>query len=280
MHYRGSCASRRVVLLLVVTVAGFCATSCVSREMSRVEKEHFADKLFDESTKLDMNKVRVVKGGVADINDFMGGVVLWNHIHMSTPLYRKDYRDAYEDLFGHELTHVWQHQNRHWTGYSIWRALREQLRYEDPYYYDEQPILDRTSKEFTKYRFEQQGAIVGDYFWYSSSTWPDYQERASIYREFLKSGMVPPDTALTMARTDDEASNDLQALHAELDEAILTWERFPERSTDTFQQKYGPEDDVRVRNVDETARWVAERARRAHRIRELLPRLQSEMRTK
>ena len=39
-------------------------------------------------------------------------------------------------LFAHEMTHVWQWQNRQATGYSPLRAAREHDFKADPYLYD------------------------------------------------------------------------------------------------------------------------------------------------
>jgi hypothetical protein len=61
-------------------------------------------------------------------------------------------------LLAHELTHVWQWQNRARTGYSPWRAAAEHGRIDDPYLFD----LD-SSPDFLSYGFEQQGAIVEEY---------------------------------------------------------------------------------------------------------------------
>ncbi|MBV0913942.1 hypothetical protein [Anianabacter salinae] len=64
-------------------------------------------------------------------------------------------------LLAHELTHVWQWQNRERTGYHPRKALAEGIYSYDPYFYrldDDRPFLD--------YGFEEQGALVQDYVCY------------------------------------------------------------------------------------------------------------------
>jgi hypothetical protein len=41
-------------------------------------------------------------------------------------------------FFAHEMTHVWQWQNRAVTGYHPFRAFSEHVRIEDPYLFDPQ----------------------------------------------------------------------------------------------------------------------------------------------
>ncbi len=61
-------------------------------------------------------------------------------------------------LLAHELTHVWQWQNRKKTGYSPIRAAAEHGNVDDPYLFDLNGAPD-----FLSYGFEQQGAIVEEY---------------------------------------------------------------------------------------------------------------------
>ena len=60
-------------------------------------------------------------------------------------------------LLAHELTHVWQWQNRHVTGFHPLRAVREQSD-DDPYLFDLEP-----PKPFLDYGFEQQAALVEEF---------------------------------------------------------------------------------------------------------------------
>ncbi|MCV6596567.1 MAG: hypothetical protein OIF40_05715 [Mangrovicoccus sp.] len=91
--------------------------------------------------------------------------VLGEEIYYNRRLYRDDVLSAYPQtlalahamLLAHELTHVWQWQNRDMTGYHPLRALHEQ-RNADPYLYDLDPPQD-----FLDYGFEQQAALVEEY---------------------------------------------------------------------------------------------------------------------
>ncbi|MBJ6370244.1 hypothetical protein [Sedimentitalea arenosa] len=93
-------------------------------------------------------------------------VTLFNRVYFARKWYLDDYLQDYPErlnlvqsmLLAHELTHVWQWQNRARTGYSPWRAAAEHGRIDDPYLFD----LD-SSPDFLNYGFEQQGAIVEEY---------------------------------------------------------------------------------------------------------------------
>ena len=61
-------------------------------------------------------------------------------------------------LFAHEITHVWQWQNRATTGYSPLRAAREHEGGADPYLYD-----INTKAGFLDYGYEQQASIVEEF---------------------------------------------------------------------------------------------------------------------
>ena len=93
-------------------------------------------------------------------------VALFNHVLFDKDWYLDDYLPRYPDqvslvaamLFAHEMTHVWQWQNRRTTGYSPLRAAFEHDGARDPYLFD----LD-TSRKFSDFGFEQQGAIMEEY---------------------------------------------------------------------------------------------------------------------
>jgi hypothetical protein len=61
-------------------------------------------------------------------------------------------------LFAHELTHVWQWQNRAITGYHPLRAALEHVASPDPYQFD-----PGTAAPFLSYGYEQQAAIVEEF---------------------------------------------------------------------------------------------------------------------
>lgn len=81
-------------------------------------------------------------------------------------------------ILAHELTHVWQWQNREWTGYTPWAAAAESIRLPDPYYTEsgEAPL-------FFAFGFEQQAAIVEDFVCFSIAN-PNHPRRAEL-RELL-----------------------------------------------------------------------------------------------
>ena len=93
-------------------------------------------------------------------------VALFNSVYFTRDWYLDDYMSEYPEqmnliaamLLAHELTHVWQWQNRATTGYHPLRAAAEHGRQSDPYLFD----LD-TSPDFLAYGYEQQGSIVEEY---------------------------------------------------------------------------------------------------------------------
>jgi len=93
-------------------------------------------------------------------------IALFNKVYFTRDWYLEDYMSDYPEemnliaamLLAHELTHVWQWQNRETTGYHPLRAAAEHDGRQDPYLFD----LD-TSPDFLAYGYEQQGAIVEEY---------------------------------------------------------------------------------------------------------------------
>ncbi|MEP3786954.1 hypothetical protein [Ascidiaceihabitans sp.] len=93
-------------------------------------------------------------------------VALFNTVLFDKDWFLDDYLPDYPDRIGlvaamllaHELTHVWQWQNRAQTGYSPLRAASEHSKGGDPYLFDitKQP-------KFSDFGFEQQGAIVEEF---------------------------------------------------------------------------------------------------------------------
>ncbi|HBS50422.1 MAG TPA: hypothetical protein DEA05_10220 [Rhodobacteraceae bacterium] len=93
-------------------------------------------------------------------------VTLFNRVHFTEDWYLDDYAPGYPErlflvramLLAHELTHVWQWQNRARTGYHPLKAAVEH-RVADPYLFD----LDAGTPDFLAFGYEQQGAIVEEY---------------------------------------------------------------------------------------------------------------------
>ena len=81
-------------------------------------------------------------------------------------------------VFAHELTHVWQWQNRSWTEYSPFRAAAESIALPDPY-----SSATGEAPEFFAFGFEQQAAIVEDYVCFTVAN-PTHPRRA-VLRDLL-----------------------------------------------------------------------------------------------
>ena len=111
---------------------------------------------------------------------------LWNLMQFDHDLYAPDMALQYPDrvrfpntfILAHELTHVWQWQNRAESGYSPWRAVLEAIRLTDPYFStrDDAP-------EFLSFGFEQQAAMITDFVCFTASN-PDHPRRQEL-RELL-----------------------------------------------------------------------------------------------
>jgi len=92
--------------------------------------------------------------------------VLMNRIYFARDWYAENYLPGYPDrmslvhamLIAHEITHVWQWQNRAVTGYSPLRSFSEHRRSADPYLFD-----IATGADFLDYGYEQQASIVEEY---------------------------------------------------------------------------------------------------------------------
>jgi hypothetical protein len=92
-------------------------------------------------------------------------VALYNTVLFDKDWYLEDYLPDYPDrvglvaamLFAHELTHVWQWQNRKTTGYSPLRAALEHSGSDDPY------LFELEDRKFLDFGYEQQGSIVEEF---------------------------------------------------------------------------------------------------------------------
>ena len=93
-------------------------------------------------------------------------VTLWTRVLFDRDWYLDDYLPDYPDeinliaamLFTHEMTHVWQWQNRAETGYSPLRAASEQQFNNDPYLFD-----IKSERRFNDFGYEQQASIVEEF---------------------------------------------------------------------------------------------------------------------
>lgn len=92
--------------------------------------------------------------------------VLFDTILIRDDIYREDFLKGWPEqvdlidamLLAHEVTHVWQWQNRKLTGYTPLKAVREHTISRDPYLFDTEETRD-----FLAFGYEQQGSIVEEY---------------------------------------------------------------------------------------------------------------------
>lgn len=99
-----------------------------------------------------------------------GAMTIFQAVYFRRDLYREDFsRAVLEDgrqamdlldamLLAHEMTHVWQWQNRDLTGYHPLKAAFEHVASPDPYLFDPDSDAD-----FLSFGYEQQGSIVEEY---------------------------------------------------------------------------------------------------------------------
>lgn len=94
------------------------------------------------------------------------GAVAWTHVLTSpdwtVPNYAPDYPEAFNLVavmfFAHEMTHIWQWQNRAITGYSPLKGAAEHVQYDDPYLFDPAAEID-----FLAVGYEQQASLVEEF---------------------------------------------------------------------------------------------------------------------
>ena len=173
---------------ILVLFALLILTAC-GRPLSEAEKR-FASDIHGPS--IDTSKIRVMNGALVGsvtterqkrprlacrerifpeptsqiVTVSPAAVVLHNKVFYAKDWYQPDYIGANPEVidlfsamvFAHEMTHVWQWQNRQVTGYSPLRAAREHGGGRDPYLFD-----ISTKTRFLDYAYEQQASIVEEY---------------------------------------------------------------------------------------------------------------------
>lgn len=174
----------RVFLLLICLLLAACG-----RPLSPAEKS-FAKQIHGSS--IDTSRIRFVKGALVGNITYQrpkrprlacrerilpepaedmvtvapAAYVIHNKVFFAEDWYEKDFLPGYPGrmslvhamIFAHEITHVWQWQNRRKTGYSPFAAMNEHRNGADPYLFD---INTRT--RFLNYGYEQQASIVEEY---------------------------------------------------------------------------------------------------------------------
>ncbi len=94
------------------------------------------------------------------------GMVVFNHVWVAPDYYLEDYLRDYPDrmhlvaamYFAHEMTHIWQWQQRAETGYHPLRGASEHWISDDPYLFD-----PSESRDYLDYGYEQQASLVEEY---------------------------------------------------------------------------------------------------------------------
>lgn len=112
---------------------------------------------------------------------------LYNRLHFDSTLYSSDMalgwplglRFPNAIILAHELTHVWQWQNRAVTGYTPVRAVAESWQFADPYY-----AAPGNAPAFYAFGYEQQAALVEDFVCFTIAN-PSHPRRAEL-RDILE----------------------------------------------------------------------------------------------
>lgn len=94
------------------------------------------------------------------------GAVAWDHVLTNPDWTLPNYLTGYPErinlvaamYFAHEMTHIWQWQNRDVTGYAPWRGAAEHRPGTDPYLFDPDEVVT-----FLDMGYEQQAAVVEEY---------------------------------------------------------------------------------------------------------------------
>ncbi|UWQ34186.1 hypothetical protein K3555_06725 [Leisingera sp. M527] len=175
--------------MIRVLLLALLALSACGRPLTETERAYLAGL---HGSSLNAGKVRIVRGAPVGAVTFRrmlrprvtcrerilppvteevvtsspAAVALFNRIFFARVWYTENYLPDYPDklhlveamLLAHEVTHVWQWQNRKQTGYSPLRAAAEHGQNRDPYLFDLEGEPD-----FLTYGFEQQGAIIEEY---------------------------------------------------------------------------------------------------------------------
>ncbi|WP_226780468.1 hypothetical protein [Oceaniglobus trochenteri] len=101
-----------------------------------------------------------------DVRISTAAFVLFDRMFAARRVYRDNYLPGYPDtlplaramFIAHEMTHVWQWQNRAVTGYHPLRAAAEHRPGADPYLFDL-----KAGQDFLSFGYEQQGGIVEEF---------------------------------------------------------------------------------------------------------------------
>lgn len=119
------------------------------------------------------------------------GAVAWTHVLTNPDWTLPDYAPDYPQeinlvaamYFAHEMTHIWQWQNRAVTGYSPFRGLAEHKPGVDPYLFEPEDDID-----FLAMGYEQQASLVEEFICCRTVA-PDGARTERLYQAL--SGVMP-----------------------------------------------------------------------------------------
>ena len=174
----------RLIALIALLLVASCGRPLTEGEVAFVRALH--------GDTIDTDRIRILENGLVGVSSrtyavrprttcrelilppteaatFEGraaGIVLGHTVNVREDWYVEDYtrNDAGEMslvaamFMAHEITHVWQWQNRALTGYHPFRAAREQVMLDDPYLFDTD-----AGQRFLDYGYEQQASLVEEF---------------------------------------------------------------------------------------------------------------------
>ncbi|MDJ0994899.1 MAG: hypothetical protein QNI90_15080 [Dinoroseobacter sp.] len=188
-------------LLILLTLS-----ACAERTLTPTERA-FTDSVLGPA--LDTQNVRIVEGSVSGLMPVeipvrprttcremiqrprteavpgsYAAMVLGERVFYTREVFHGDFLASYPEsmdlrkamLLAHEMTHVWQWQQRELTGYHPFRAGFEHLDEDDPYLVEFDP-----GRPFLSYAFEQQGVIVEEFVCCRALD-PDGMRTAELHR--------------------------------------------------------------------------------------------------
>ncbi|MCP5072281.1 MAG: hypothetical protein GY947_03185 [Rhodobacteraceae bacterium] len=210
-----------VRLLLVVVILSFFPQGC-GRPLTHAEKS-FTQSILGEQ--IDTKSVRVMNGALIGnvtrkrrarpqiacreriwpvpeteiVTTSTSAFVLFNKVFVSRYFYSEDFLEGYPEKIplakamrlAHELTHVWQWQNRDITGYHPARGASEHEPGTDPYLFE----LNAT-QQFLDFPYEQQASIVEEYV--CCRTLDPNGARTSRLQDLLQNLLPPQSTTASV----------------------------------------------------------------------------------
>lgn len=163
------------------------------------EEIKLAKTIFGNS--IDYTVIKVLDQPTSSLQPANVSMVVGNNIYM-----HNNYRDDFAKsspfgrcLFIHEMTHIWQGQNKIFNQVLEVMALqlRHKFNYADTYYF----TLDG-SKDLTDYGLEQQAAIVEEYYLIKHAGMPSYtrhctnkcsnEAKLALYEKVLEKFLANP----------------------------------------------------------------------------------------